>query len=74
MSLQVRAEFFNLFNRNVYPALTGNNPSQTPTRNAATGALTNGFGFYNTAVAVSTQTGGTIPNSRNGQLVARFQW
>jgi len=54
---------------------TSNNQlAQTPTRNPTTGAVTNGFGFYNTAVAVSTQTGGTIPNSRNGQLIARFQW
>ena len=73
MSLQIRAEFFNVFNRTVFPAITGNNPATTPTVNA-NGLLTGGFGFYNTSTAGNVQTGGIIPTSRNGQLVARFQW
>ncbi|HWB87393.1 MAG TPA: TonB-dependent receptor [Bryobacteraceae bacterium] len=73
MTLQIRAEFFNVFNRTVFPAISGNNPIATPTHNA-NGLLTGGFGYYNTASANNVQTGGIIPTSRNGQLVARFQW
>lgn len=36
--------------------------------------VTTTFGFYNTATAGNVQTGGIIPTSRNGQLVARFAW
>jgi hypothetical protein len=73
MTFQIRAEFFNVFNRTVFPALSGNNPVTTPTANA-NGLLTGGFGFYNTSTAGNVQTGGIIPTSRNGQLVARFEW
>jgi hypothetical protein len=38
------------------------------------GRYTNGFGYFNTAAAVSTQTGGAIGTSRNGQIVGRFQF
>lgn len=72
MSLQVRAEFFNVFNRLVYPALSGNNPATTPTV-STNGLTTGGFGYYNVAAA-HVQTGGIIPTSRNGQLVARFEF
>jgi len=48
-------------------------PVTTPTTNA-NGLITGGFGFYNTSTAGNVQTGGIIPTSRNGQLVARFQW
>jgi hypothetical protein len=73
MSFSIRAEFFNVFNRTVFPALSGNNPTSTATRDSL-GRTTGGFGYYNTAGAVSTQTGGAIASSRNGQLVARFQF
>jgi hypothetical protein len=73
MSLQVRAEFFNIFNRLVYPALSGNNPATTPTV-GSNGLTTGGFGYYNVAAAANVQTGGIIPTSRNGQLVARFEF
>jgi len=73
MTLQVRVEFFNVFNRLVYPALSGNNPVTTATV-GANGLTTGGFGYYNVAAAANVQTGGIIPTSRNGQLVARFQW
>jgi hypothetical protein len=73
MTLQVRAEFFNVFNRLVYPALSGNNPATTATV-GANGLTTGGFGYYNVAAAANVQTGGIIPTSRNGQIVARFQF
>jgi hypothetical protein len=73
LMFQVRAEFFNVFNRLVYPALTGNNPAATATV-GANGLTTAGFGYYNVAAAANVQTGGIIPTSRNGQIVARFQW
>ncbi|MBI3470981.1 MAG: TonB-dependent receptor [Candidatus Solibacter usitatus] len=63
MSLQVRAEFFNIFNRTYLanPALTA--PTQPQARNAA-GVPTSGWGFIN-STSLYTQP-------RNGQLVARF--
>jgi hypothetical protein len=72
-TLSVRVEFFNIFNRLVYPALTGNNPAATATV-GANQLTTGGFGYYNVAAAANVQTGGIIPTSRNGQLVARFQF
>jgi hypothetical protein len=72
-TLSVRVEFFNIFNRLVYPALSGNNPATTATF-GSNGLTTGGFGYYNVAAAANVQTGGIIPTSRNGQLVARFQF
>lgn len=64
MRLQVRAEFFNVFNRlNLMPP-TSTNSLATQTGNSA-GVPTAGFGFVN-ANAVTGQ--------RNGQLVARFEF
>jgi len=39
----------------------------------ALGRYIAGFGFF-TASANNVQTGGIIPTSSNGQLVARFEW
>ena len=63
MSLQVRAEFFNIFNRTYLsnPSLTA--PTQPQARNAA-GIPTSGFGYINSTTLFS--------QPRNGQLVARF--
>ncbi|HYP12697.1 MAG TPA: TonB-dependent receptor, partial [Bryobacteraceae bacterium] len=72
MNFRIRAEFFNVFNRTVLPDPTGNNPAATPARNNL-GMPTAGFGYINTTTFQS-QTGGAIPTSRNGQLVARFEW
>lgn len=65
MTLQIRAEFFNLFNRAYLanPALTA--PTQTQARNAA-GQPTSGWGFINSTSLYSPP--------RNGQLVARFSF
>ena len=63
MSFQVRAEFFNVFNR-----LQIANPAGTPTTARTVnsrGQVTGGFGWVD-----PTSTSGGLP--RNGQLVARF--
>ena len=73
MHLQVRAEFCNVFNRTVFPAISRNNPVTTASRDAL-GRYIAGFGFLNTASANNVQTSGIIPTSRNGQLIARFEW
>ena len=65
VSLQIRAEFFNVFNRTYItnPSLTA--PTQPQARNGL-GQPTSGWGYIN-----PTQL---APNfyPRNGQLVARF--
>jgi hypothetical protein len=62
-SLEVRAEFFNVFNRTYLanPSLTA--PTQPQARNSA-GVPTSGWGYIN-PTSLYTQP-------RNGQLVARF--
>jgi hypothetical protein len=63
MSLQIRAEFFNIFNRTYLanPSLTA--PTQPQARNAA-GQPMSGWGYINPTSLYS--------QPRNGQLVARF--
>ena len=63
MSLQVRAEFVNMFNRTYLanPSLTV--PTQPQARNAA-GLPTSGWGYINSTSLYS--------QPRNGQVVARF--
>jgi hypothetical protein len=64
ITMEVRAEFINAFNRVELPAPTSTNALATQTRNAA-GAPTAGFGYIN-----ATSVGG----QRSGQLLARFHW
>jgi len=63
VSLNIRAEFFNIFNRVYLPNPSSGNPAATATFNSA-GVPTNGFGF----IINSSSIGG----QRNGQLVARL--
>ena len=63
MSVQIRAEFFNVFNRIVMPLPSSTNPLQTQTVNQ--GVPTAGFGRIDSA---------TVTGQRNGQIVARFQF
>jgi hypothetical protein len=65
MTFQVRAEFFNAFNR-LHLANPGGAPNNATTFDNQ-GRLTGGFGRID-----PTSTGGGLP--RNGQLVARFQF
>ena len=65
MSLSIRAEFFNVFNRVYLPTPSAGNPFATTTFNKS-GVPTSGFGY----IINSSSIGG----QRNGQLVARFQF
>ena len=64
-SLQIRAEFTNVFNRTQMNNPVATNPLATPQTNAA-GQTTAGFGYIN--------VGSTFAAPRQGQLVARFQF
>jgi hypothetical protein len=67
-TLQIRAEFFNIFNRVFYSLPAdgmGTNSTTAPAYNNPGGALSAGYGFVNTLNGV-----GTSP--RTGQLIARF--
>jgi len=70
VTLHLRAEFFNIFNRNFLSAPTNTNSAATQTVNSA-GQTVSGFGWINTSVT-NIQTGGAIPTTRNGQIVARI--
>ncbi len=67
MSLQIRAEFFNVFNRLVLPNPDNPLNAQATQQVNANGVPTAGFGRIN-ANAVNNQT------PRSGQIVARFQF
>ncbi len=67
MSLNIRAEFFNVFNRVTLGTPSSGNPTQVTTVNNATGAIS-GFGYYSIG---STSNAGS---PRVGLLVARFQF
>jgi hypothetical protein len=67
MTLNVRAEFFNVFNRVALGNPSSGNPTTSTTVNSATGAI-NGFGYYN--IGSTSNFGG----QRNGQLVARLRF
>jgi hypothetical protein len=62
--IQIRAEFFNVFNRIIMPNPSAGNPLQTQTVNSA-GVPTSGFGRIDAT---------TVSGQRNGQLVARFEF
>ncbi len=64
MNFQIRAEFFNPFNRTYLNAPSSTNAQATQVM--SNGQAISGFGFIN--------VGSTFLPSRNGQLVARFQW
>ena len=77
MSLNVRAEFNNIFNRTVLPAPSATTPLTAPTcfvsgNSGTSGAcsagatIASGFGFEQTA-ALAT-------GMRTGQIVARFRF
>ena len=67
VSLNVRAEFFNVFNRVALGNPSSGNPLQATTINNATGAIS-GFGYY--SIGTTSNLGG----QRNGQLVARIRF
>lgn len=65
LTMEVRAEFINAFNRVLLPAPTSGNALATQAYNTTTGAPASGFGYIN-----ATSIGG----QRTGQLLARFQF
>src|SRR5205823_10026904 len=65
MTLNIRAEFTNLFNRTEVNNPTSTNPQLAQTT-SATGQTTAGFGFINTTT--------TAVAPRQGQLVAQFRF
>ncbi len=67
MTFNVRAEFFNIFNRNFLGTPTSSNPLATTSVNNATGAIS-GFGYY----SLGNTSGSGTP--RVGLLVARFRF
>jgi hypothetical protein len=65
MSLQIRSEFTNIFNRHFYSAPSATNPAALVTNTNPNGALSAGYGFVNTL-------NGAGARPRTGQMVARF--
>jgi hypothetical protein len=63
-NIEIRGEWFNIFNRIGVPGASASNALATQAVNAA-GVPTSGFGYMNSA-----SPGG----SRNGQIVARLQF
>ncbi len=64
MAFEIRAEFFNMFNRLMLGGPASGNPAAAVTRNSA-GELNGGFGFINP---------NGVGGQRNGQIVARFEF
>ena len=74
MSLSLRFEVFNPFNR--MEALSDpstSSPGTAPTH-SPTGLLTGGFGYVNYTAITSNSVGGTLPSPRTAQIVARFEF
>jgi hypothetical protein len=65
MTLQIRAEFYNVFNRTEMANPVATNALATQT--VSGGQTTGGFGWINTGGALAAQP-------RNGQLLARIQF
>ena len=71
VSLSMRVEFFNVFNRLVLSGPSSGNPLSTQVRDTKTGLTTSGFGFINTNTGLAGATANTFTN-RSGQLVMRL--
>jgi hypothetical protein len=67
MSLAIRSEFFNVFNRTEINDPVGTNALATQTRNSS-GVPTGGFGYVNPGSLYPFRA------PRVGQIVARFQF
>jgi len=69
LQFSLRADFFNVFNRWVYPWLNGGSPFSTPAY-GPDGSITNGFGYFGDGI--SGAGGNFAP--RSGEFVARIQF
>jgi hypothetical protein len=67
MTLELRVEYTNIFNRRVWGSPSSSNPLATQTFTAA-GVPSSGFGY------ISANTAPPIPNWRNGQALVRLQF
>jgi len=82
VSLMVRAEFTNIFNRTGVNTPSANNAFSTQTRDSVTGFTTGGFGYIspaavggsNTNPAAAGAASFATPPPRQGTIVARFQF
>ena len=63
--LELRGEFFNVFNRLELPNPSASNPLATTTYNSSTGLLSGGFGYINVS---------SVGGQRSGELVARVSF
>jgi hypothetical protein len=70
MSLNIRAEFNNIFNRTFLTTPARANSATPIGTNAATGVITSGYGYINLVPGAL----GYAPAPRTGQIVARFQF
>jgi len=72
VTLNVRAEFNNMFNRLFLQTPTATNPAANTTTAASTGCVTGGYGFVNYINGGVAASGGARP--RTGQIVARLRF
>jgi len=70
VTFNVRADFFNIFNRWAYPGLNNTSNTGAQTQYGNDGAITNGFGYIGDSM---TGEAGNYP-ARTGQIVARIQF
>ena len=70
-TLNIRAEFYNMFNRLFLTPPSATNPALPPTKNIL-GQLTGGYGYVNMVPGPSNTT--YVESPRSGQIVARFQF
>jgi hypothetical protein len=70
LTFDVRADFFNVFNRWAYPSLNGTSNALQPAQFGSNGSLTNGYGYIGDSI------NGAASNypPRSGQIVARIQF
>ena len=71
VSLSVRMELFNVFNRVVLQSPSSGNPLSSQLRDA-NGLTTSGFGYVNTATGLNFAS--NTCSQRSGQLVMRLQF
>jgi hypothetical protein len=70
MSLNLRVEFSNIFNRAFYNNPTYTNPTTPVTTNPVSHLLAGGFGYISTVFAQTNQ----LAQPRNGTIVVRFSF
>jgi hypothetical protein len=70
LSFEIRADFFNVFNRWTSPALNGTGNALQPVQYGSNGSITNGFGYFGDSI---NGAGSNYP-PRSGQIVARIQF